>query len=71
MLHLKFIIIIIIVISVAIPIAYSFTPSGKNIWFNIEPAKNDTRGGVFSFNCPAGELAYAIFENGTFACRVP
>ena len=67
----KLIIIFVIVIA-AVPIAYAiFTPSGEFITIGIEPAKNNTLGGMFAQECPTGELPYAIFENGTFACKVP
>lgn len=54
---------------IVIPAALSYEPVGKYIWFNLPPAQNDTLGGIYQFDCPGGERAYAILENGTFLCR--
>lgn len=48
-----------------------YIPQGKYIWFNISPAKNQTLGGIFAFECPEGELWTGLFENGTKRCGVP
>ncbi len=71
MLRLELIIIIMIVVSVIIPLAYSYDPIGDYIWLIINPAQNSTLGGVYAFECPSGELAYAVAENGTFLCATP
>jgi len=62
---------LIIFILVLIPVAFAYIPEGKYIWFNISPSTNSTLGGVIADECPVGQLPYAIFENGTFACKVP
>lgn len=62
---------VIIAVVITVPLAVAYVPEGQYIWFNITPATNSTMGGVLADECPVGELPFAIYENGTFACKVP
>ena len=72
MIRLEIILIVIVAIVITIPIAMSaYTPEGKYIWWTLNPATNNTKGGVTTFNCPAGEFAYGITELGVVVCSTP
>ena len=64
-------ILLILLIVIVTPLAFSYEPIGNFIYWNLAPSSNSTLGGVYAIECPAGELAYRLFENGTFACEVP
>lgn len=60
-----------IAITITFPVAYTYTPVGNYIHIMITPASNSTLGGIYAFDCPTGELAHTILENGTVLCATP
>lgn len=47
------------------------SPTGKYIWFNLSPAKSETLGGIYSFDCDSGDFVTGFYENGTVKCATP